>query len=135
MSDCRYGISPVNYPDPVDFYDPITPAQIPHGFGGVDIYWKKTSEHLITDIDIGKWMYKVYQNEIWNWSTIVMIKSNSWFMDVQKILWKYQMNEIEFYLDKPIPKVQWKSLVSECYYSQRRKKKILLIITHAESET
>ena len=37
----------------VDFFDPITPAQIPRGFGGVAIYWKKTLDHLITDIEIG----------------------------------------------------------------------------------
>ena len=44
--------------------------------------------------------------------SVKTIKSNSWFMDVKKIIWKCQMNDIEFYLDNPISKIRWKSLVN-----------------------
>ena len=46
--------------------------------------------------------------------SVKTIKSDSWFLDVKKILRKYQMNDIGIFLDNPIPipKTQWKSLVN-----------------------
>ncbi|MCG8048994.1 MAG: hypothetical protein N0E48_25895, partial [Candidatus Thiodiazotropha endolucinida] len=37
----------------VDQYDPIPPVQIPRGFGGVAIFWKKDLDHLVNDLDHG----------------------------------------------------------------------------------
>lgn len=38
----------------VDFYNPISPAQIPRGYGGTAIFWRKSLDHLVTDLDSGK---------------------------------------------------------------------------------
>ena len=37
----------------LDFYNPISPAQIPRGYGGMAIFWRKTLDHLVTDLDSG----------------------------------------------------------------------------------
>lgn len=45
--------------------------------------------------------------------SIKTMKSNSWFIEVKKILWKYQLNDISEYLEIPISKRRWKSLVDK----------------------
>ena len=37
----------------VDHFNPITPVQIPRGYGGVAIFWKKEIDYLVSDKDIG----------------------------------------------------------------------------------
>ena len=44
--------------------------------------------------------------------TVTTTSSNSWFMEVKKILWKYNLEDIQTYLEKAIPKLKWKSTVN-----------------------
>lgn len=37
----------------VDLYNPISPVQVPRGYGGVAILWKKDMDHLVTKLDEG----------------------------------------------------------------------------------
>ena len=37
----------------VDSQNPIPPIQIPRGYGGVAIFWKKNIDHVVNDLDIG----------------------------------------------------------------------------------
>lgn len=37
----------------VDFYDPIPPIQIPRGYGGVAIFWKKYIDYIVNDLELG----------------------------------------------------------------------------------
>ena len=43
------------------------------------------------------------------------MKSNSWFIAVKKILWKYKLEDISFYsyLDNPITKLKWKNEINK----------------------
>jgi hypothetical protein len=38
--------------------------------------------------------------------------SNSWFMDIRKICIKYDITDPYTYLENPLPKSQWKSLIT-----------------------
>ena len=37
----------------VDTGDPILPVQMPHGYGGTAILWKKQIDHVIKPLDVG----------------------------------------------------------------------------------
>ena len=37
----------------MDQYDPIPPIQLPRGYGGVAIFWKKDIDYLVNDLEIG----------------------------------------------------------------------------------
>ena len=37
----------------VDYTDPIPPVQIPRGYGGVAIFWKKDIDHIVNSIENG----------------------------------------------------------------------------------
>ena len=37
----------------VDYYDPISPVQIPRGYGGVAIFWKRNIDHLVNSLENG----------------------------------------------------------------------------------
>ena len=37
----------------VDYTDPIPPIQIPRGYGGVAIFWKKDIDHIVNSLEIG----------------------------------------------------------------------------------
>ena len=37
----------------VDFRDPITQVQMPRGYGGIGILWKKNIDHLVTELPDG----------------------------------------------------------------------------------
>ena len=37
----------------VDSGDPITPVQMPRGYGGIGILWKKDIDHLVTELPDG----------------------------------------------------------------------------------
>ena len=37
----------------VDYHDPISPGQIPRGYGGVAIFWKKNIDHLVNSLENG----------------------------------------------------------------------------------
>ena len=54
-------------------------------------------------------------------TTVKTIKSNSWFVSVKKLLWKYELGEIEDLLSDPPTKLKWKLLVSKtlnCYWKK-----------------
>lgn len=44
-------------------------------------------------------------------------KSNSWFIEVKRILWTYDFDDIETYLDNPVEKFSWKSSVNTAIFS------------------
>ena len=39
------------------------------------------------------------------------MNSASWFVEIKKILWTYDLGEIEDLLNSPVPKLQWKRTV------------------------
>ncbi len=39
------------------------------------------------------------------------MNSNSWFVEVKKLFWKYELGEIEEALNDPAPKSKWKNIV------------------------
>lgn len=45
------------------------------------------------------------------------LTSNSWFVEIKKILWIYNLQDIEFYLDSPVKKFIWKNLVNRAVLS------------------
>ena len=46
-------------------------------------------------------------------STVKNMKSNSWFIEVKKILWKYDLGNIDELIINPIPKSQWNNVVNK----------------------
>ena len=49
----------------------------------------------------------------WRQLTVKTLKSNSWFIAVKKILWKYKLEDISFYLENPITKIKWKNEINK----------------------
>ena len=49
----------------------------------------------------------------WRQLTVKTLKSNSWFIAVKKILWKYKLEDISFYLENPITKLKWKNEINK----------------------
>ena len=45
-------------------------------------------------------------------STVKTMKSNSWFIEIKKILWKYDLGNIDELMN-PSPKLQWKKRVNK----------------------
>ena len=45
-------------------------------------------------------------------SKVKTMKSNSWFIKVKKILWKYDLGSIDELISNPSPKQQWKDTVN-----------------------
>ena len=53
--------------------------------------------------------------------TVKTLKSNSWFISVKKLLWKYDLGEIDTYLNDPPTKLEWKTLINKtlnCYWKR-----------------
>ena len=50
-------------------------------------------------------------------STVKNLKSNSWFMDIKKLLWKYDLGDIEECLNSPLPKLKWKNKVNQAVHN------------------
>ena len=48
----------------------------------------------------------------WRQSSVKTLKSHSWFIAVKKLLWKYDLKDITYYLENPIPKLEWKRNVT-----------------------
>ena len=46
-------------------------------------------------------------------STVKTMKSNSWFIEIKKILWKYDFGNIDELISNPSPKLQWKNRVNK----------------------
>ena len=46
-------------------------------------------------------------------STVKTMKSNSWFIEIKKILWKYDLGNIDELITNPSPKLQWKNRVNK----------------------
>ena len=44
--------------------------------------------------------------------TVKSMKSKSWFIDIKKLFWKYELGDIEEYLKSPLPKLKWKTKVN-----------------------
>ena len=54
-------------------------------------------------------------------TTVKILKSNSWFIDVKKLLWKYDLDDADVYLNDPPSKQEWKKLISKnlnCYWRE-----------------
>ena len=49
----------------------------------------------------------------WRQLTVKTLESNSWFIAVKKILWKYKLEDISFYLENPITKLKWKNEINK----------------------
>ena len=45
-------------------------------------------------------------------SSVKSINSNSWFIEVKKVLWKYDLGSIDELISNPLPKQQWKNRVN-----------------------
>ena len=45
-------------------------------------------------------------------TTVKSLKSNSWFVGVRKVLWKYDLGNIEDLIADPPPKLRWKSRIN-----------------------
>ena len=45
-------------------------------------------------------------------STVKSIKSNSWFTEAKKVLWKYDLGSIDELISNPLPKQQWTKRVN-----------------------
>ena len=44
------------------------------------------------------------------------MKSKSWFIDIKKLLWKYELGDVEDCLSSPLPKLKWKSKVNQALH-------------------
>ena len=49
-------------------------------------------------------------------TTVKSMKSKSWFIDIKKLLWKYELGDIEECLKSPLPKLKWKTRVNQSLY-------------------
>ena len=59
--------------------------------------------------------------------SIKAMNSNSWFIDVENILYKYDLANAYFYLEQPLKKEKWNKLIKE-RISKEWIKKITLTI-------
>ena len=49
-------------------------------------------------------------------TTVKSMKSKSWFIDIKKLLLKYDLGDIEECLKSPLPKLKWKTKVNQSLY-------------------
>ena len=49
-------------------------------------------------------------------TTVKSMKSRSWFIDIKKLLWKYELGEVEECLRSPLPKLKWKAKANQALY-------------------
>ena len=47
-------------------------------------------------------------------SSVKSINSNSWFIEVKKVLWKYDLGSIDELISNPLPNQQWKNSKQSC---------------------
>ena len=48
-------------------------------------------------------------------TTVKSMKSKSWFIDIKKLLLKYDLGDIEECLKSPLPKLKWKKKLINLY--------------------
>ena len=54
--------------------------------------------------------------------TVKTLKSNSWFISVKKLLWKYDLDEADTYLSDPPSKLEWENVISRkmnCHWKEQ----------------
>ena len=59
----------------MDQYDPIPPIQLPRGYGGVAIFWKKDIDYLVNDLEIGSQRIKCIELQTEKVSKVAKIRN------------------------------------------------------------
>jgi hypothetical protein len=81
-----------------------------------DVYFTKNSFHITLNGPSLTWRSEHTSIE-WRLAErqlqVKSYDSNSWFMDIRKVCIKYDITDPYTYLENPLPKLQWKSLITK----------------------